>query len=257
MRSVRARLALRFVAITGTILAIFGASLYVWIRESLESELDAQLESRSRLVRQMLSEEYDEVGRGVHADLGALMLSFLRATDTRGSIVRSDGVPICSAEAAGEGWRVRSDRVAMRDGQVYVLTISVSDAQVRRQLAQVRIFFAVFFPIVLLASFLLGYLFVGQALAPVEEIRRRAEQISRASLDERVPEPASTGEFRELARTFNEMLCVTSDQNFLQAFRSVSSHHDNVNILLLYNFNKRIRYFATQYSVTWVDPQLI
>lgn len=206
MQSVRARLAFRFAAIAGAILAIFGASLYLWIRDSLESELDTQLQGRVKMVRQMFLEEYQESLQGIHADPGAPMLGFLRSTDTRGSIVRSDGTPLCSYEASGEGWRAATERVTTPDGATFTITVSVSDAQVRGHLTNVRIFFAVFFPLVLLASFLVGYVFVGRALAPVEEIRRQAEQISRANLDERVPEPASTGEFRELARTFNEML---------------------------------------------------
>jgi signal transduction histidine kinase len=47
---------------------------------------------------------------------------------------------------------------------------------------------------------------VGRALRPVDDIRRRVEEISGARLDQRVPEPGTGDEIARLARTMNAML---------------------------------------------------
>jgi heavy metal sensor kinase len=59
---------------------------------------------------------------------------------------------------------------------------------------------------VLALAGVLGFFFVRRALSPVGHIRRQAERISRANVSERVPVPSESGEFRDLALTFNEML---------------------------------------------------
>jgi len=135
VRSVRARLAFAFVAVTGVILAVFCFSLYMWVRN----------------------------------------------------------------QPAG--------------------------ADTAHRLAQLRLFFATFCPLMMVLAWIAGFMLAGRALSPVEEMRQQAERISRENLSERVPERGSTGEFRNLARTFNEMLD-RLDRAFqdLQQFAADAAH---------------------------------
>jgi signal transduction histidine kinase len=66
--------------------------------------------------------------------------------------------------------------------------------------------FAFGIPVLLLLVGATTYLLTGRALAPVEAIRRRVDEISGSALDRRVPEPKSSDEIGRLAVTMNRML---------------------------------------------------
>ena len=57
-------------------------------------------------------------------------------------------------------------------------------------LAGLRRAFFIGGPVALLLAALGGYLLAGAALRPMEAMRRRAQEISTSSLDERLPVPA-------------------------------------------------------------------
>jgi signal transduction histidine kinase len=61
-------------------------------------------------------------------------------------------------------------------------------------------------PVALLLAALGGYLIAGAALRPIEAMRRRAQEISTSSLDERLPVPATGDEVARLGETLNRML---------------------------------------------------
>ena len=73
-------------------------------------------------------------------------------------------------------------------------------------LAGLRRAFFVGGPVALLLAALGGYLLAGAALRPMEAMRRRAQEISTSSLDERLPVPATGDEVARLGETLNRML---------------------------------------------------
>jgi signal transduction histidine kinase len=66
--------------------------------------------------------------------------------------------------------------------------------------------FAVGSPIAVLLASLVGYALAAVGLRPVEAMRRRAQEVSLGSGDERLPLPAAHDEIRRLGETLNEML---------------------------------------------------
>jgi two-component system, OmpR family, sensor kinase len=88
-------------------------------------------------------------------------------------------------------------------GQVEVTARSLEDRD--ETLSGVLASFAVGGPLAVLAASLLGYLLAAGALRPVEEMRRRASEVSLES-DERLPLPAARDEVHRLGETLNEML---------------------------------------------------
>ena len=65
----------------------------------------------------------------------------------------------------------------------------------------------VLFPVLVILAALGGYLITKHAFAPVEQIRKTAEEIQRSgNLSERVKIGETGGELYELSRTFNGML---------------------------------------------------
>jgi two-component system, OmpR family, sensor kinase len=66
--------------------------------------------------------------------------------------------------------------------------------------------FAIGGPVAVVLASLLGYGLATAGLRPVEAMRRRAEQVSLADRDDRLPLPAAGDEIRRLGETLNEML---------------------------------------------------
>ena len=73
-------------------------------------------------------------------------------------------------------------------------------------LAGLRRAFFVGGPVALLLAAVGGYLLAGAALRPMEAMRRRAQEISTSSLDERLPVPGTGDEVARLGETLNRML---------------------------------------------------
>jgi two-component system OmpR family sensor kinase len=66
--------------------------------------------------------------------------------------------------------------------------------------------FAVGGPLAIVLASVIGYALATSGLAPVEAMRRRAERVSLARDDERLPLPAAHDEIRRLGETLNAML---------------------------------------------------
>jgi signal transduction histidine kinase len=109
------------------------------------------------------------------------------------------------AVRTGPDEAVASLAVSGASGPGQLLATSPLD-DVRNSVDTLRhaLWFAV--PALALAMGALAWLVTGRALRPVEAIARRADEITSASLHERVPEPATGDEVAHLARTVNAML---------------------------------------------------
>ena len=209
MGSVGARLTLLFVFLTAVILAVFSGSQYLWVRERHGRMLEQELEVQSRLFLGRFLEEHEETRRGVHPELSPLLEDFVAASGLEAEVTTADGRPVFVSKGwrpAAEDVRRREGRAVSASGEPFTVRTALSEEPLRQALRQLQFYFAVFIPAVLVLSWFLGQLFVRRALSPVGRIRHQAERISRANVSERVPEPAERGEFRDLARTFNEML---------------------------------------------------
>jgi heavy metal sensor kinase len=209
VKSVGARLTSLFVLLTAVILAVFAGSLYLWVRDWHSRMLDDDLAVQSRLFQDRFLHEVEETRNGIHTDLAALLEDFLIASEAEGEVVAADGKRIFTSKgfsAARPGFRRREATVKTASGESFTVRLALSEEPFQLALRQLEIYFALFIPPVLVLAGVFGFLFVRRALAPVGRIRRQAERISRANVSERVPVPAESGEFQDLARTFNEML---------------------------------------------------
>ena len=90
-------------------------------------------------------------------------------------------------------------------GGVVLATASPLDA-VRDTLASTRQLLWVIGPVLVALVAGLAWILAGRALRPVQAVTSRVAEITSHSLHERVPEPASSDEIAELARTMNGML---------------------------------------------------
>jgi heavy metal sensor kinase len=209
VRSVSARLTLRFMTISALILGLFSASLYLWVRESLAREADREISARSGMFLDRLTELAPGGRKALGPDAVQDLNRFLEMSGCTAEVRRADGTVLFAAREfspARRGYRERVDRATDAEGTTLTVRLAISDQPFRRRLRELLLYFAIFCPIALGVAGLFGYLFVRQTFAPIEAVRRQAEQISRANVSDRIPEPGTTGELRDLVRTFNEML---------------------------------------------------
>jgi two-component system, OmpR family, sensor kinase len=101
--------------------------------------------------------------------------------------------------------RVLDRRVSV-DGRPRVAVVGASLEDRDETLSGLAASFAIGGPIAVLLASGLGYLLASAGLAPVEDMRRRAEQVSLRHAGERLPLPAANDEIRRLGVTLNEML---------------------------------------------------
>lgn len=247
--SIKARLTFLYVGILALILAGFSATLHTTAGRELSDDLDDRLDQQSRAFADQFFRQLADVLRGTLPDLAPPLREHLRLLEASAvvydaggrEIFRSEELPAGSlapellkagrapgtlaAGPKGRPYRFTSLRATEPGGQEYWIAYGLDETPVHARLGRLRRSFAIFIPLVLVVSSLAGWIFVRRALAPVETLRRQAERISRSSLSERVPLPGTSGELRELAATFNEMLD-RLERSFeqVQTFASNASH---------------------------------
>jgi two-component system, OmpR family, sensor kinase len=151
--------------------------------------------------------------------------SFIQLLTTDGELIEGTGAARAPALRPGEA-RLASPRPRFRErdvrgvehtarvldrrvsvaGQPRVVVAGVSLEDRDDTLAGLAASFAIGGPIAVLVASGLGYLLASAGLAPVEAMRRRAEQISLGRAGERLPLPEAQDEIRRLGETLNEML---------------------------------------------------
>jgi signal transduction histidine kinase len=87
-----------------------------------------------------------------------------------------------------------------------VLQITVPMTVYENTNKNLRRFFLVSIPIIMLISSLIGYAFVARALRPIIEITEKTQKIEVTSLKDRVPYPMAKDEIWQLADTINHLL---------------------------------------------------
>jgi len=116
-------------------------------------------------------------------------------------------------------------RVHFLDGRRLLIRLGHSEEPLWSRLNDMLIASLFVLPIVLGAAGFAGYGLARRALAPIEQMARRAQKITPQHLDERLPNDDTDDELGQLARVFNEMLG-RLEQAFeqLRRFTSDASH---------------------------------
>lgn len=118
-------------------------------------------------------------------------------------LYRAQRLPV--ADELDEGFVVAATTVAT-DTVPATVFVASSLEDVNEALARAGGLALVALPLVVAALMAVMWLLVGWALAPVEAIRREADEINGQDLHRRVPEPPIRDEIGRLARTLNGML---------------------------------------------------
>jgi signal transduction histidine kinase len=211
---IRARLTVAFALAMVAVLAVTGLFVYQRLQSDLDESVTAGLHVRADAV---LASGSAAAGAPGEAEEG-----FAQLLGRDGSVLDSSGgahgrvlTPAQLSAAAGGEQVLMERRVAGVEGTTRVLAqgegaqvVAVGQSLQDRDdtLASLVASFAIGGPIAVVLASLLGYALTTAGLRPVEAMRRRAEQVSLADEDDRLPLPAADDEIRRLGETLNEML---------------------------------------------------
>jgi two-component system, OmpR family, sensor kinase len=224
--SLRARLAAAFAAALLLVLALAGLFVYLRVSSSLTETIDDGLESRAADIRRQL-EDGGTAGLDLEQTLIGAEEGLAQVLTPGGRVIAStvepeerpvlDGGQL--AEARGGWFFTDEDGIAGVDGEARLLAgpaqadgrslvvVSGASAEDRDEaLAGIAGAFLVGAPLAVLLASGLGYLLAARSLAPVEAMRRRADEINLEHSGERLPLSPARDEIRRLGETLNAML---------------------------------------------------
>jgi signal transduction histidine kinase len=202
------------------VLVLAGAGLFVYLRlkDDLDDNLRAGLDTRARAVASAGSADAGAAEEGEEG-FAQLLARDGRVVDSAGRVDRA-ALTRAELDRAASDVLVVDRKVPGVEGTARVLARSAGDqppgaAVVAvgqslddrdETLSGLAASFAVGGPIAVLLASIAGYLLAATGLRPVEAMRRRAREVSLTRPGERLPLPAARDEIGRLGETLNEML---------------------------------------------------
>jgi two-component system OmpR family sensor kinase len=235
----RLRLALVFAAATAVVLSGAGWFVYHRVASDLSRALDQELRSRAQDLSALVAH-----GGSLRASRGGLIESgesFAEVIDGDGRVLdatapigerrlissaqvgRALRTPLFTNRSSAPGLDEPARLLAVplqRQDQSLVLVVGATRENRAETLRSLQTAFFIGGPLALILTSVGGYAVARAALRPIEAMRRRAEEISSSSLDERLPVPRVADEIARLGETLNQMLAriedgVARERNFV------------------------------------------
>jgi signal transduction histidine kinase len=222
---VRWRLTAAFALVMTVVLAATGLFVYQRQKSNLDQTINRALRARGADVAALAQQSDTGLADSRPRGGGAAPVQLAQLIDSRGRVVDSTpGVPRRALLPAGTLAAARSGRTVMRDvrfagqpvrllaarvraqDQQFVSVVGQSLEERNRALSDLGGVLLVGGPVALLLASLAGYVLTGGALRPVDAMRRQAQRVSTADLDQRLPPAGGNDELGRLGRTLNEML---------------------------------------------------
>jgi heavy metal sensor kinase len=230
--SVRLRLTLWYsLMLAGTIL-VLSLFVFFFVRAGLYRQLNRQLESDFNAVFQDFFEDPGETLE-VEAENSAKMVQIVKAGTLfyQTPAYQKAGLPLLAKPPVAESRTVPSSsgaRFLLKTGLVapdVLLTVAVDEGPVRSTLRTLAVILMLALPFALALAAFGGFVIAGRLLRPVAVITARAEQISAASLSDRLPVENPRDEFGRLALVVNHMLSRLEEAfERLRRFTADASH---------------------------------
>ena len=229
VRSLRFRLVLWYALCLGAVFLATGALLYFAVGHYLEGNLARSQFSRANRVAALV-ERLGEVSSNrltmeITADFAPEASGrFIRVSRPTGTVLYQSGMPadlsfdpvqISTPSAVG----MRREKLAggpelmlvsvatvAAGGTGYRVEVGEAFTPALTELHRLLLSLGLGFVMVTIVALAGGYLLVGRALQPVEEITRRAEGITSRHLSERLPVAPTGDEFQHLTEALNRMI---------------------------------------------------
>jgi signal transduction histidine kinase len=226
----RLKLTLAFAGAAAVLLAAIGTFVVWRVQIGLDSELDHTLRLRAAELAEssgdlkQIDAIIDAAGQPAQVlDQNGNVLASVRVPSGR-PLVRTHLAAARRGEVIFES-RERTRLLARPASGGRIVAVAASMRAREKTLETLRGVLLIGLPIALLLASLAGYAVAAGALRPVERMRGRAERISAATIDARLPLPPAEDELRRLGETLNAMLArlATTAENERE-FLSTASH---------------------------------
>jgi len=207
MDRLSSRLAAVSVLLTAVLLGALAAGALLWMREMLERDLVQTLRRECQALRQDITRDLQGGSGDFPPELSQELSQALESSGSRARLRGPDGrVLFESPGPEPEGAVETSERFDVGSRGPYEVRVSRSPAPVRERLQDLAFYMAFLGPAAVVLSGLLSWVILRRALAPIDVVRLEAEQISRTNVSHRIEERWTSGDVRDLVRTFNAML---------------------------------------------------
>lgn len=247
--SFRARLAIAYSGILVVVLALFGAGLYLLVRDQMLRHHDGELAETAAAVESVLAQHEDcaELTPGQVQELNrySKLVLFHSAGGHPDVFYRSPdlaSVPGARELAArpqlleeepgfrtfvedGDHVRVYSVPYRSRAGRHGVIRVLERMGDVEEPLRNLRLGLLLLAPAAIALSALVTWSLARRALAPVVEVTALAREIEATHLSRRLPAPPVRDEIGRLVETFNQMIGrLESSFETMKRFTADASH---------------------------------
>src|SRR5580704_7619646 len=248
MRSIRFRLIAWYAGLLTGVFLLLAALMYFDLKFFLESNLRDAQARRARQIADTLLSRVHQTGEGpAMAEIKDLYEPevndrFIRVTREDGSIIYVSGIPNDQSfdpthlPALASSRKEFSQKVVLPgnitlliaalnyqppEGARYLIEVGAPFDPVETMLNHLSLQLALGLPIAVLIAIGGGFILVGRALAPVDQISHKAEQITQHNLGERLPVPHTADELERLSLSLNHMIGRLEDA-FLNSKRFVA-----------------------------------
>ena len=233
-RSIRFRLTAWYAGLLTTVFLLLGTLMYVDLEFFLESNQRDTQARRARQIADTLLARVHQTGEAyVAAEIKDLYEPevndrFIRVARVDGSLVYVSGMPndqtfepthlpalaLSSRKEFSQKMHLPGNTTLLiaalkyqtPEGVPYLIEVGGPLDAVERMLDHLLWQLALGLPIAVLIAISGGYLLVGRALAPVDQIAQKAEQITQHNLSERLPVAQTADELERLSLSLNHMI---------------------------------------------------
>ncbi len=231
-RSLSVRLVTWYAGVLTVMFVLLGVLTFFILRHYLEANL---LDNQARRAQQIADTLVAHATRSDEARIGAEVDDlyspeandrFIRITRADGQVVYASGpprnerfnpalvpaqptahaAPTRKVTLAGGSLLIAARPAVGADGTGYRVEVGASGAAAEATLTQVLIMLAVGLPVAVGVAVAGGFVLVRRALAPVERITAKAEEITQHNLSERLPVVRSGDELERLSLSLNHMI---------------------------------------------------
>jgi heavy metal sensor kinase len=233
-RSLRFRLIAWYAGLLTAVFFLLAALMFVGLKHYLEASLAQAQERRAQQIADTLLADVKQTGEAAIAkEINSLYAPeindrFIRVSRLDGNVLYASnpptdqsfdptGLPALLAPPLKESVRKQKlvdNKTLLIAALVspaantarYVVEVGAPMAPVEAMLRQFLVLLAIGLPVAVLVAIGVGYLLVGRALAPVDQIARKAEQITQHNLGERLPVAHTAEELERLSLSLNLMI---------------------------------------------------
>jgi heavy metal sensor kinase len=252
-RSLNFRLVAWYAGLLAGVFVLLGVLTVAVLRNYLETDLQDTQTRRARQIADTLLVNAGQVGDGFIApEIESFYAPesndrFIRISRENGRVIFTSGKPkdesFDPSAISRVPWTIQgtfSRRERLPDGKVlliatlnyratsganYIIEVGAPTAQIEAMLRQVVVLLVIGLPVVLIVAVGGGYRLVQRALAPVDQIARKAEQISQHNLSERLPIAHTGDELERLSISLNHMInCLEDAIHNSKRFLADASH---------------------------------